>query len=104
MSCPSDVYEHQGKYYLPVIPSSNISRANGGQGKLKGTTIWDGVRIIQRDDGPYLGKESIFHLTWQQKQALVPSATYIPFKDVTDFTYTKSEGAQASFKYVFLYS
>ena len=63
MSCPSDVYEHQGKYYLPVIPASNISRANGGQGKLKGTTIWDAVRIIQRDDGPYLGKESIFHVT-----------------------------------------
>lgn len=87
MSCPSDVYEHQGKYYLPVIPSSNISRANGGQGKLKGTTIWDGVRIIQRDDGPYLGKESIFHVTWQHKQARVtqhkqarvPSAIYIPF-------------------------
>ena len=65
VSCPSDVYEHQGKYYLPVIPSHNISRANGGQGKLKGTTIWDAVRIIQHDDGPYLGKESILpcHMT-----------------------------------------
>ena len=53
--CPSDVYEHQGKYYLPVIPSQNISCANGGQGKLKGKTTWDAVRIIQQDDGPYLG-------------------------------------------------
>ena len=97
MSCPSNVYEHQGKYYLPVIPSSNISRANGGQGKLKGTTIWDAVRIIQRDDGLYLGKESISHVAWHHKQARVPSATHIPFKDVTDFTYTKSDGAQASF-------
>ena len=56
LSCPSDVYEHQGKYYLPVIPSQNISCANGGQGKLKGKTTWDAVRIIQQDDGPYLGK------------------------------------------------
>ena len=72
LSCPSDVYEHQGKYYLPVIPSQNISCANGGQGKLKGKTTWDAVRIIQQDDGPYLGK-GIFlnfssHLTHFYKQ------------------------------------
>ena len=61
---------------------------------IKGNTA---VRIIQRDDGPYLGGESIFHVTCHHKQARVPSATHIPFKDVTDFTYTKSEGAQVSF-------
>jgi len=56
-SCPTSVHVYQGKYYLPLIPSANISKANGGAGtgKLKGTTTWNAIRIIQLDDGPSLG-------------------------------------------------
>ena len=51
------VIERGGKYYLPVDPSENISKANGSVDqthKKPGTTTWNAVRIIQGPGHPQI--------------------------------------------------
>ena len=64
------VTERGGKYYLPVDPNENISKANGSAdniGKKPGTTTWNAVRIIQGPERPQI--------------------------DITDFTFANREGS-----------
>ena len=63
------VIERDGKYYLPVDQTENISQANGNAGettKMRGTTTWNAVRIIQGPGNPQI--------------------------DITDFTYANRKG------------
>ena len=63
------VIERDGKYYLPVDPTKNISKANGSEdktNKMPGTTTWNAVRIIQGPANPQI--------------------------DITDFTYANRKG------------
>ena len=64
------VIARDGKYYLPVDPTQNISQANGSWDKvhkMPGTTTWSAVRIIQGPSKPQI--------------------------DITDFTYANRKGS-----------
>ena len=62
-----NVIDRGGKYYLPLNPDENISQANGGSGKMSGTTTWNAVRILQGPKKPQI--------------------------DITDFTFANRKGS-----------